>query len=933
MATGTTISQRIALEGVQDIVRQLQAMGATGEEAIRRIHGAARNVSGSFDQLEHSTGRASRAIHEHHGAVSNLENAVGPALSRLNRFSHAFEELRGAMGALAPAMKEFVEVGIGAAFLLAARSAASATREIVNQAAELGMTTKEFEGLSYAAASVGISMETSRRLFDRFMARLGEAQRGIDDFTQAQGIHSEERRIQQEKLNQTIAREEDVIARARRAQENAGHGLQQIRVDQERYNMAINQGALETHKLEVARKAATDALGHDTRSLDKRLQAGINQQKEEIHVGEAKLALDGKIQASNEARVSHAEQIRHAEQQIATARAEYALNEEKAQSQAEKTKDEFSRMGISLRNAAGEFKNGKEIFSEFADKLNLLPTAAEKAATMLKVFGRGWSEALPLIRLGSHEIERLSEEFEKTGTGLKETEIAMAINFNASWNKMLFVLESMKNVLGNITGQVWVPFFDAITRGTIGSAKSLREFGDSFVKIAVPAAQAAVEVFTVLGAVLGVLKSSLDFITKGINTVLGTKMTGSDLIVGFIAFEIAIKTVLPLLAALRYSLAAVEAQTIALVGSTGLLARTWALLSLESMLTGIGNLSNAFGKLTASLLVARSAVAALAVAAAPFLVFAAAIGIVGLAIYALIDPTEKLGKLFGEIFGEDAGRYFNQFFGVMRNGMHLIGGDISKLWGELTNGFNLLVDDFKTFGGWIAAGANRIMAALKPITDWASWALQPFQGFFNLVRDVFAYVYDKAARLNSVLRAILDTVIGIFSQGGSSSESTSAEASSGTTASQQEAFNKRFAEDFPAQAATSAHHATGGWIGGSGRGDRVPIMAEPGEFMVRRSVAQRFGDFLSALNAGMVGGFSMGGIVDALNSVAPAPVRAAAMPAANPANDQALFHLTIGDKTFSNLSAPQDTANEMLRYARTSGVASLGKKPSHYGSG
>ncbi len=51
--------------------------------------------------------------------------------------------------------------------------------------------------------------------------------------------------------------------------------------------------------------------------------------------------------------------------------------------------------------------------------------------------------------------------------------------------------------------------------------------------------------------------------------------------------------------------------------------------------------------------------------------------------------------------------------------------------------------------------------------------------------------------------------------------------------------------------------ARGGPILGSGRGDHVPLLAEPGEFMIRRDAARRFGvPALTALNAGNVQGFA-----------------------------------------------------------------------------
>lgn len=65
----------------------------------------------------------------------------------------------------------------------------------------------------------------------------------------------------------------------------------------------------------------------------------------------------------------------------------------------------------------------------------------------------------------------------------------------------------------------------------------------------------------------------------------------------------------------------------------------------------------------------------------------------------------------------------------------------------------------------------------------------------------------------------------------------------------------------------------GGKIPGSGRGDKVPIMAEPGEFMVRRD-GSNLGDalrYFGKSTAGMLKGFNMGGLIDSMSM--PSPVR------------------------------------------------------------
>lgn len=66
--------------------------------------------------------------------------------------------------------------------------------------------------------------------------------------------------------------------------------------------------------------------------------------------------------------------------------------------------------------------------------------------------------------------------------------------------------------------------------------------------------------------------------------------------------------------------------------------------------------------------------------------------------------------------------------------------------------------------------------------------------------------------------------------------------------------------------------ATGGWVPGTGSRDTVPIMATPGEFVMRKAAAARFGPMLNAMNSGSFkgiestgGGTSIGSVVFNIN--------------------------------------------------------------------
>lgn len=53
------------------------------------------------------------------------------------------------------------------------------------------------------------------------------------------------------------------------------------------------------------------------------------------------------------------------------------------------------------------------------------------------------------------------------------------------------------------------------------------------------------------------------------------------------------------------------------------------------------------------------------------------------------------------------------------------------------------------------------------------------------------------------------------------------------------------------------------YVPGTGRGDHIPALLEPGEFIVNRNAASQFGPLLSAMNSGKVGRYQEGGLVRA----------------------------------------------------------------------
>ena len=157
----SSINTTISLSGIDDAKAKLQGLGADGEK--------------SLGQINQATTAASEGTSKFSGAVGELGEKLGLPVQEAGKLGDVlgsldFESGIGGLTSLGAAV-----VAAGVAFLALGEHAANATRAIANQAETLGTTVERFEGLQFAAASVGVSGEAATRAFDRLYVKIGAA--------------------------------------------------------------------------------------------------------------------------------------------------------------------------------------------------------------------------------------------------------------------------------------------------------------------------------------------------------------------------------------------------------------------------------------------------------------------------------------------------------------------------------------------------------------------------------------------------------------------------------------------------------------------------------------------------------------------------------------------------------------------------------------
>lgn len=139
-------------------------------------------------------------------------------------------------------------------------------------------------------------------------------------------------------------------------------------------------------------------------------------------------------------------------------------------------------------------------------------------------------------------------------------------------------------------------------------------------------------------------------------------------------------------------------------------------------------------------------------------------------------------------------------------------------------------------------------------------------------------------------------------------------------------------------AGSQSAYAEGGPVRGPGTGTSDSIVARisNGEYVLKAAAVRAYGmRFINAINTlslpRTMPGYSMGGFVDAVSPTRSIPRFAEG--GAVTAAQRSAFTLQIGGEMFNGLSAPQDTADRMIKFATVRSIRKSGARPNWYGNG
>lgn len=108
-------------------------------------------------------------------------------------------------------------------------------------------------------------------------------------------------------------------------------------------------------------------------------------------------------------------------------------------------KEDFDRLGISVKDANGELKDGPTLLAEIADGMNNLDNESERVALSLSLMGRSGRRLLPLFEDGAEGINAMRKEAQQLGFVLGEEDVAAAEFAKDEFTRLGRVVLGMKN--------------------------------------------------------------------------------------------------------------------------------------------------------------------------------------------------------------------------------------------------------------------------------------------------------------------------------------------------------------------------------------------------------------------------------------------------------------------------------------------------------
>lgn len=187
--------------------------------------------------------------------------------------------------------------------------------------------------------------------------------------------------------------------------------------------------------------------------------------------------------------------------------------------------DSFSKIGVSIYDTNGQLRNSNELYYEVIDALGKMTNETERDAAAQDLLGRSATDLNPLIKAGTDELKKLSEEAHNTGAVMSDEAVAALDDLGETLNQtkqkaMAFVGEGLAAIIG--TGKTAAEEINDLT-GSIGKSDDILNLVDRYRTLQAELQQSGLSEADVTAKTeeLNKVKQQLIDISGGVVTAIG----------------------------------------------------------------------------------------------------------------------------------------------------------------------------------------------------------------------------------------------------------------------------------------------------------------------------------------------------------------------------------------------------------------------------
>lgn len=493
---GNTISQRISLEGAQEIIRQLKEVGETGERAIKQIESAIAASNSTTASIGHVTDR----IRAGWNALREYAAPVRESFHELRQASGEFGEKMRDMGDhIIPHFKEVLALataGSVAGFVELIKSAADYQQELKRTADEMGVNVAQYQQLQFVMRSVGLDQERFVSTFTRLARSVGAAL--------------------EEQKSKSIDLAEKLFGTIRVGPQIVGETADRLKQQSSRL---IATGAEATKQIDEAAQILYRRMVDGAAASGQRITTSLDIVRQRLKEAATDLSDQGakdRIEIHKQTGVWISE-ARTISEQL-----------ERTKSAGKDLDVLFKQLGVTLRDAQGNLRPLPDILAETASGLNSIKDAGTRAYDAQLIFNRGFKEILPLFREGGGELKELTEQWNKMNVALSDAEIELGSRMYGAFASLTVILGTFKAHLVDVFSPEIIAIITAIRDRIVDNYGAIINFARGIRQELKPGLQ------EIEGLIRGTL-SAKDVKVEWVNQLLNGLRAIRDVGIGIVA--------------------------------------------------------------------------------------------------------------------------------------------------------------------------------------------------------------------------------------------------------------------------------------------------------------------------------------------------------------------------------------------------------------